>query len=118
MEKKQFSKSAVKNVIGILQEELKDVRQSIRYNTNDERDTEGRIKKLKAQITEVGKEIVEYERGGKTTNTLRELREMREKDLSHWKEAFKQESKDIRLLKDSLHVLEFAIETLKKEFGQ
>jgi septal ring factor EnvC (AmiA/AmiB activator) len=113
MKNEKFDKKAVHAVIRRLREEIKSLREDITAAAALDRDTQKRIKELKKQITDAGKEIKGYESLGKPANSLREFRTRLEENLEHYRDQFKWNSTNLRTSKDEIRVLEHITTLLK-----
>jgi len=115
MDKKQFSKSAAREVIDLLKKELTDCRDDVRSSMS--RDVEESIKESKTRLTEIGVAIKQAQGLDGILPFLTGERIKEEKNLSQWRAQFKEESKSVHDSKELIRHLEHAISILKKEFG-
>lgn len=110
------TKECVRDIISHLKDEIAECRQDILISKDNAKEYQTDIKNLKTQITDVGKEITEYEKDGKTTNSLRKHRDGLELSLSDKREQLKSATDWLSFCKEKIRIYDHVISKLKSEF--
>lgn len=116
---KNFDKKAVRSVITTIRKEIADTKDSIRSCAMCERDTMKQIKELKAEITDVGTDVIIFQdKAGKQSGVLQTLRERLEKRLEEERKEMNNIAKEAKGYKETLKVLDHVITVLIEEFTE
>ena len=114
---KNFDKKAVRKVLTIIRKEIADVKNSIQSCAMCERNTMKQIKTLKAEITDVGTDVIIFQdKAGKPSGILQTLRERLEKRLEEERKEMNGIAKEAKEYKEELKVLDHVLSVLVKKF--